>query len=296
MRKTRKYIIFTLAFVIGFSILLYPIISDLWNDYRAKQLISGYQQVVAQMEDDEQERLYEEAVAYNQTLKDVKVPDAFSVREGIEDKEYEALLNAEGSVMGSVEIPRINVMLPIYHYTTDEVLAKGAGHLFGSSLPVGGGSTHAVITAHAGLPSARLFTDLELLQEKERFYINVLGEILAYEIDNISVVRPNETESLVIVPGEDKVTLITCTPYAVNTHRLLVTGHRVPYDEQLYVDDSPFLKTPIRSFSFVSFQIVCVCVGMQIAITIVRIMKKRKGVVMHGGQVERIAQEKCHGS
>ena len=174
------------------------------------------------------------------------------------------------------------MQLPIYHYTTDEVLEKGAGHLFGSSLPVGGESTHAVITAHSGLPSAKLFTDLELLKETERFYIHVLGEKLAYEIDNISVVKPDETESLVIVKGEDKVTLITCTPYAVNTHRLLVTGHRVDYDEAQYEQENSILRTPAKSFRFIAFQIVCACVGLEIAITAVRLIEKRKEAARNG--------------
>jgi LPXTG-site transpeptidase (sortase) family protein len=283
MRKRRKYIIFILALVVGFSILLYPVLSNLWNDYRAKQLTTSYQEKVARLEEDRQANMYEEAIAYNESLKDVEVPDAFSVRDGIEDEEYEALLNtgADG-VMGIVEVPRINVQLPIYHYTTDEVLEKGAGHLFGSSLPVGGESTHAVITAHSGLPSAKLFTDLELLKEEERFYIHVLGEKLAYEIDNISVVKPDETESLVIVKGEDKVTLITCTPYAVNTHRLLVTGHRVDYDEAQYEQENSILRTPAKSFRFIAFQIVCVCVGLEIAITIVRLVEKRKEAARNG--------------
>ena len=283
MRKRRKYIIFILALVVGFSILLYPVLSNLWNDYRAKQLTTSYQEKVARLEEDRQAKMYEEAIAYNESLKDVEVPDAFSVRDGIEDEEYEALLNtgADG-VMGIVEIPRINVQLPIYHYTTDEVLEKGAGHLFGSSLPVGGESTHAVITAHSGLPSAKLFTDLELLKETERFYIHVLGEKLAYEIDNISVVKPDETESLVIVKGEDKVTLITCTPYAVNTHRLLVTGHRVDYDEAQYEQENSILRTPAKSFRFIAFQIVCACVGLEIAITTVRLIEKRKEAARNG--------------
>ena len=283
MRKRRKYIIFILAFVIGFSILLYPVISNLWNDYRAKQLTTSYQENVARLDEDRQTKMYEEAIAYNESLKDVEVPDAFSVRDGIEDKEYEELLDTgEDGVMAIVEIPRINVQLPIYHYTTDEVLEKGAGHLFGSSLPVGGENTHAVITAHCGLPSAKLFTDLELLKEEERFYINVLGKRLAYEIDHISVVKPDETESLVIVKGEDKVTLITCTPYAVNTHRLLVTGHRVDYDEEQYMKENSIFRTPAKNFHFIAFQIVCVCVGMEIAITVVRAVGKRKGAVRNG--------------
>lgn len=275
MRKKRKYIIFIVMFLIGFSILLYPTISNLWNEYRAEQLILGYEQSMVSGNSDIQKELYEEAVAYNQSLKEAKVPDAFSVRDGVEDKFYEELLNpGQDGVMGVVEVPQINVQLPIYHYTTEEVLKKGAGHLFGSSLPVGGENTHTVITAHRGLPSAKLFTDLNLLQETDHFYIRVLGETLAYEVDGTSVVEPDETESLAIVKGKDQATLLTCTPYGVNTQRLLVRGHRVPYDEQKYLEESDMKKEP-EGISIL-IRILCVIAGVLLAVVIVWVLNRRK--------------------
>ena len=177
--------------------------------------------------------MWKAAQEYNEQIKQESVPDAFSVRDGQTDSTYESLLNLNGDgMMGYVEIPVIDVSIPIYHYTTDESLEKGAGHLFGSSLPVGGKSTHCILSAHRGLPSAKLFTDLNLVEEGDVFYLHVLGKTLAYEVDQIFTVLPEQTESLGITDGDDYVTLVTCTPYAVNTHRLLVRGVRTKYVEE----------------------------------------------------------------
>ena len=232
-RSKKKYIALGLLFLIGLSILLYPLISNQWNSYRDRKLINQYDQTVADTTDDEKiEEMLSAARAYNEEIDEESMPDAFSVRDGVTDAEYESLLNVEADgMMGYVEIPVIGQTIPIYHYTTEESLQKGAGHLFGSSLPIGGENTHAVISAHRGLPSAKLFTDLNLVQEGDVFYIHILKETLAYEVDQILTVLPDETESLGITEGEDYVTLITCTPYAVNTHRLLVRGHRIAYEE-----------------------------------------------------------------
>lgn len=275
MRKKTKFILIIPMFLIGLSILLYPTISNLWNKHRAEQLMTSYEQRVERVDKDKQKELYAAAVAYNQSLKDAKVPDAFSVRDGVKDKTYEDLLNPEkDGMMGVVEIPLIDVKLPIYHYTTEEVLNKGAGHLFGSSLPVGGESTHAVISAHRGLPSAKLFTDLNLLKKPDHFYLHVLDQTLAYEIDEISVVEPDETESLAVTPGEDQVTLLTCTPYAVNTQRLLVRGHRIAYDEQKYQEEAKEQKMPEKTS--VVIRILCVIAGVFIAIVLVWLLDRRK--------------------
>ena len=229
-KKNRNRIWILILLVAGLAALLYPVISTKWNDYRCRQLVSSYQKSVQEKGNATIERMKKDAERYNQTLFVPSVPDAFSTRDGVHDPAYEALLNPTGNgVMATIQIPAIRVNLPIYHYTTDESLKKGAGHLFGSSLPVGGKGTHAVISAHRGLPGARMFTDLNLLKKGDLFFIHVLDETLAYQVDQILTVKPDQTQSLAIDRKKDYVTLVTCTPYAVNTHRLLVRGHRVPY-------------------------------------------------------------------
>lgn len=219
-------------FLLGLAIMLYPTISDLWNATIASKVINEYTEAVDSTSDEQKEDDLAQARAYNEQITMESVPDAFSVRDNVQDDTYEAILNPNrDGIMGSVSIPSINVEIPIYHYTTEEVLQKGAGHLFGSSLPIGGESTHAVISAHRGLPSAKLFTDLNLLKEGDIFYITVYGEKLAYEVEEIVTVLPSETGSLAIRDGEDLVSLVTCTPYSVNTHRLIVTGHRTTIEE-----------------------------------------------------------------
>lgn len=235
MRGKRRVLTISacLLFLVGLSMLLYPLCSNLWNEYRHDKLISAYTEELAQTSGEDYSRWFEEADAYNAVLKGGKVPDVFAFISQEEDEEYMAQLSfREDGVMGYLKIPRISVSLPIYHTTSQEVLEKGVGHLQGSSLPVGGPSTHCVLSAHRGLPSAALFTDLDLLEEGDHFYICVLDRVLAYEVDQISEVEPAETETLAITPGADQVTLITCTPYGVNTHRLLVRGHRVEYVEE----------------------------------------------------------------
>lgn len=241
MKKTgkkldKKNIGLILLFLVGLSILLYPTASSTWNTYRSKRLISDYTASVSKNSGDgEYTAMLEAARAYNEKLVQEAVPDAFSVRAGIQDEEYEALLhmNEEG-MMGALEIPAIGENLPVFHYTTDEALQKGVGHLFGSSLPVGGEGTHAVLSAHRGLPAAKLFTDLPLLKEGDVFYLHILDDILAYEVDQILTVEPKEVGELAITEGKDYVTLVTCTPYGVNSHRVLVRGHRVPFAEEEY--------------------------------------------------------------
>lgn len=236
MRKNKKknYIGLGLLFLIGLSILLYPMVSDAWNRYRDSLLISDYSSSVSSDENAEKiDSMWKVAQEYNEQIKQESVPDAFSVRDGQTDSTYESLLNLNGDgMMGYVEIPMIGQSIPIYHYTTDESLEKGAGHLFGSSLPVGGKSTHCILSAHRGLPSAKLFTDLDRVEVGNVFYLHVLGKTLAYEVDQILTVLPEQTESLGITDGDDYVTLVTCTPYAVNTHRLLVRGIRTKYVEE----------------------------------------------------------------
>lgn len=237
MKKKYSNIIIAAIFIIGLSLLLYPTIANKWNTYRQSQLISNYDDTVSQMEKDgeiDYKAEWKKAQDYNNALVPMILPDSFAVADAKEERDtaYESCLNITGDgIMGTVEIPKIDVKLPIYHYTTEEVLKNAAGHLEGSSLPIGGESTHSVISAHRGLPSAILFTDLDKMKKGDHFMIHVLDDVLCYEVDKISVVKPEDTSNLNVVEGEDLMTLLTCTPYGVNTERLLVRGHRVPYEE-----------------------------------------------------------------
>jgi len=241
MKKRLTNIVFVIIFLAGLSLLLYPFVSNEWNTYRQSKLLTSYEQVVAEKNEEtpiDYTTEWERAAAYNKALLPHVLPDAFALAASYDepDPEYMVCLNLAGDgMMGYVEIPRIKIKIPIYHTTNSEVLEKAAGHLEGSSLPVGGESTHTVISAHRGLPSAAMFTDLDKLEEGDHFLISVLDETLCYEVDRITVVEPHETDALVVEDGQDHATLLTCTPYGVNSHRLLVRGHRVPYEEEVIV-------------------------------------------------------------
>ena len=270
-----KYIGFSLLFLVGLSILLYPMISSAWNKRRAGRLITEYSSsVTADTDKKETDSIWKNAQEYNEQLEQESVPDAFSVRDGKRYKKYESLLNFNGDgMMGSVEIPVIDENIPLYHYTTDKTLSKGAGHLFGSSLPVGGPGTHCVISANRGLPSAKLFTDLNLLKEGDVFYLHILDRTLAYEVDQILTVLPAQTDSLGITPGKDYVTLVTCTPYAVNTHRLLVRGHRITVEEAGQIEKT---ESRISGFHNPNPVILTLCVigGIVLAVIFVTIVDR----------------------
>lgn len=229
MRKPSKRTISTIAllavFLVGLSLLLYPTVSGWWNSMHQSQAIASYSGAVAEMREEQRKELLDQARAYNETL--VGKADRFTLSDE-ELEEYNSLLNVDGTnVIGYVDIDKIDCHLPIYHGTDDAVLQVGVGHLEGSSLPVGGESTHAVISGHRGLPSARLFTDLDQMEVGDTFTISVLDETLTYEVDQIRIVEPTDLSDLAIEEGQDLCTLVTCTPYGINTHRLLVRGHRV---------------------------------------------------------------------
>lgn len=229
MRRLRKDTIVTgiliLIFLVGLSLLLYPTISDYWNSLHQSRAITEYAGQVANTDNDTYEALWVGAQAYNEAL--LGRPDRFNLTEE-ELEEYESCLSLPGtSVIGYIEIAKIGCYLPIYHGTDESVLQVGVGHLEGSSLPVGGESTHCVISGHRGLPSARLFSDLDQLEEGDTFVLYVLDEMLTYEVDQIRIVEPQEIGELAITEGKDYCTLVTCTPYGINTHRLLVRGHRI---------------------------------------------------------------------
>ena len=225
MPKHRSTIILILVFLIGLSLLLYPTVSDYWNSLHQSRAITEYAEQVAGLDDELYDQLWEDAEEYNRTL--LTKSDRYEMTEE-EREEYESLLNVSGSgIIGYIEIPSIDCSLPIYHGVDEAVLQIAVGHIEGSSLPVGGESTHCVISGHRGLPSARLFTDLDKLAEGDQFILRILDETLTYEVDQIRIVEPYEMDALEIEEGKDYCTLVTCTPYGINTHRLLVRGHRV---------------------------------------------------------------------
>lgn len=232
-KKRKKYIGFALLFLLGLSILLYPTFSDAWNQYRNAKLINTYETAVNDLPDKDYDRLWKEAKRYNREHTVNTFVDAFDEKgDYILSDAYKKILDPDGEgLMGSIEIPKIQARIAIYHGISDDVLEKGAGHVEGTSLPVGGKSTHAVLAAHRGLPSAKLFTDLDQMEIGDVFFLHILGKTLAYKVDQIKTVLPSETEDLDIIKGGDHVTLLTCTPYGVNTHRLLVRGTRTKYVE-----------------------------------------------------------------
>lgn len=239
MKRKISTILFGLLFLVGFGILAYPTVSDQWNTYRQSRLISGYDHVVSQMEEEDFDEAWEAARAYNGTFEQNNIMgDVFGIdeTEDIKTTEYWKVLNVGGDgVMGYITIPKINIKLAIYHGTDTEVLQTGVGHLNGTKLPIGGENNHTVLSAHRGLPSAKLFTDIDQLEKGDRFYLHILDEDMAYVVDQILPMVDKDDfdalgEALKIEEGKDFVTLFTCTPYGVNSHRLLVRGHRVPYD------------------------------------------------------------------
>ena len=230
MKKKISAILFGLLFLVGFGILVYPTVSNQWNTYRQSQLISNYQSVVQDMTPEDFTQEWERAEAFNATITQNNLySDVFGESTtDLQSTEYWKILNEAGDgIMGYLSIPKINIKLAIYHGTADDVLQTGVGHLNGTKLPIGGESTHCVVAAHRGLPSAKLFTDIDQLRNGDKFYIHVLDQVLAYEVDQIlPMVDKDDHETLEnalkIEEGKDQVTLFTCTPYGVNSHRLLV--------------------------------------------------------------------------
>ncbi len=224
MKKNRSNIILILIFLVGLSVMLYPTVSDYINQKNQSRAVASYSEEVENLSDVDYQAYFDAADDYNRRL--AETPDAFYRPEQVSG--YTDTLDVSGTgIMGYITIPKIGVELPIYHGTSDGVLQVAAGHLEGSSLPVGGAGTHAVISAHRGLPSAKLFTNLDELEVGDTFTITVLDRVLTYEVDQVSIVLPTETDLLQPVEGKDYVTLMTCTPYGINTHRLLVRGKRI---------------------------------------------------------------------
>lgn len=245
MRQHKTVIFLTLGFLVGISLLLYPAFSNYWNSKTQSRAIVDYEAVLEHLKPEDYSAMFQAAYDYNRTLYETDYP--------LMDYEeipgyYDTLTLPGSSIIGYVKIDKIGVELPIYHGTSDEVLNVGVGHLEGTSLPVGGENTHSVMSAHRGLPSAKLFTDLDRLEPGDTFQITVLDQVLTYQVDQVKVITPTEVEDLLIAEGKDYCTLFTCTPYGINTHRLLVRGIRIETIVEkpiIYVANEAFRIEPL---------------------------------------------------
>ena len=278
MKRKISGILFGLMFLLGFAILIYPTVSNQWNTYRQNQLISSYEELIGKMAEEDFTKEWEKANAFNDTIIHNNIfGDVFGENgDDIKNTEYWQILNVgNDGVMGYVSIPKINVKLSIYHGTADDVLQTGIGHLNGTKLPIGGESTHSVLAAHRGLPSARLFTDIDQLERGDMFYIHVLDETLAYQVDQIlDMVHKDDNETLQkalqIEEGHDYVTLFTCTPYGVNSHRLLVRGTRVPYNGEEEIE-STAAESMLKSIQ--NYYMIYLILGLSVTLLVILLMK-----------------------
>ena len=248
-RRYFRIVIAGIIFILALLLTLYPIISNIYNQRHQSIIHTAYEEVLQQADTQDLERIRDLAIAYNEAIVPGTAEKAYSQAALLEASvDYESQLDPSGNgIMGYIEIPKISVNLPIYHGTNSDTLERGTGHLLGSSLPVGGSSTHAIITGHSGLASQKMLTDLEQLQEGDVFYIHVLGEVLAYQVYHKSAVLPHDTSLLGISHGEDYCTLITCYPTGVNTHRLIVQGERIPYEEAEIIEEVVELEVELES-------------------------------------------------
>ena len=245
MRKHKTVIFLTLGFLVGICILLYPAFSDYWNSKTQSHAIVDYESVLDQLEPEDYKAIFDKAHAYNKSLYETDFPlTDYGKVPGYKD----ALRITDNDMIGYLKIDRIGVELPIYHGTSDDVLNRGVGHLEGSSLPVGGENTHSIMSAHRGLPSSKLFTDLDRVEKGDTFQIVILDQVLTYQVDFIKVIEPTDVSNLQIIEGGDYCTLFTCTPYGINTHRLLVRGVRIETIKEkpvLYVSNEAFRIEPL---------------------------------------------------
>ena len=268
MKKHLSSILLVVIILAGLSLLLYPSFSNYWNERHQSVAIQSYGEQVAQMDNSAAQQLLQQARAYNRTLLDRENRFVLSDAEAAQ---YEGLLDVTGTgIMGYVEIPSLDCMLPIYHGTDEAVLQIAVGHIAGSSLPVGGEGTHCVISGHRGLPSAKLFTNLDQMAEGDVFRLHVLDEILSYEVDQILTVEPHDVAALEIDPEQDLCTLVTCTPYGINSHRLLVRGHRVETVEE---------RAPVRVSSDAAYLnrnavALCLAAPVLVVLLLVAILKQ----------------------
>lgn len=278
MKRKISGFLFGFMFLVGFAILIYPTVSNQWNIYRQNQLISSYEELIGKMEEEDFTKEWEKANTFNASISHNNVfGDVFGENsDDIRNTEYWQVLNVgNDGVMGYLSIPKINVKLSIYHGTSDEVLQTGIGHLNGTKLPIGGESTHSVLAAHRGLPSARLFTDIDQLERGDLFYIHVLDETLAYQVDQtLDMVDKDDSETLQkalqIEDGQDYVTLFTCTPYGVNSHRLLVRGTRVPYNGE---EETEATSAESMLKSIQNYYMIYLILGLSVTLLVILLMK-----------------------
>lgn len=284
MKKDKWTVIFIIIFIIGLSVMLYPTIADQWNKLHQSRAIADYENVVSDMKKEDFEKQWQEAENYNEKIKtNTFSEDVFSQEEkNMRGSEYWSVLNVgDNGIMGYVSIPKIEQKIPIYHGTSDAVLQVGAGHIMGTRLPIGGEGNHSVLAAHRGLPSAKLFTDIDQLKSGDKFYIHILDKVLAYQVDQIfPMIEKDDIEALQDAlkneEGQDYVTLFTCTPYGVNSHRLLVRGHRVAYhgedDETSTMSDN--MLQSVKDY-YMLYALTAVEISVLAALEI-RIIRNRK--------------------
>ena len=286
MRKRITTIILVVILLTGLSLLLYPTVSNAWISYLQSKAMAEYTEAVANNDDTDNERLWSEAVSYNESLSGSGIRWEMT---GEEEEAYNQLLNIGSSgIMSYIEIPKINCSLPICHGVDEQSLKTAVGHLAGTSLPVGGQGSHCVLSGHRGLPSARLFTDLDKLEEGDVFRIQTLDRVLTYEVDQIQVVEPSDLTKLKIIDGMDYCTLVTCTPYGINTHRLLVRGRRVETEEAAE-ELTPVEE--VRLNPIVTVPIVAVPAVLVLLIVLLICTKRRK-TQRHGERTERELEAK----
>lgn len=286
MKKHISTIIVVIIFICGLSIFLYPTLSNLYNEYLNKRLIGDYREAFSDVKPEQYDKAMSEALEYNKNSNNPEKLKELGLT-------YENVLNVAGNgIMGYIEIPKISVSLVIYHTIEEDVLQKGIGHVPKTSLPIGGDSTHCVLAGHTGLPSAKLLTNIDHLKIGDSFYIHVLDEVLEYRIDDVSVVEPNEVSRLNVISGKDCVTLVTCTPYGVNSHRLLVRGVRIDGDSNLAANgmnvQNELMDVDIQhllTISLIGLFIIFIAVWK-----IIRIKKSKKAVKNKGG--EKTVEEK----
>ena len=281
-RKILTLVLAAILFLLSLGLTLYPVISNFVNQKYASEIHTAYQEVIEQTDNSELLKARELAVSYNRAITPGSTTEEAYSQEALlaASEDYDSQLNigADG-IMGYVEIPKISVNLPIYHGTGNDSLDRGVGHLLGSSLPVGGEDTHCILTGHSGLASQKMFTDLEQLEVTDVFYLNVLGETLAYQVEEINTVLPHDTSLLGITSGEDYCTLVTCTPYGVNTHRLLVRGTRIPYEEAEVLVEEVMQEEPPKSSweqKYLQGLLIGVFTALGLAVAIVSIIKIRR--------------------
>ncbi|MBR6880055.1 MAG: class C sortase [Clostridiales bacterium] len=276
MKKHLSTVLIVLMVLAGLGLLLYPSVSNYINSKHQARVLTDYGNIVSSMDDAGKEEMFQRAVEYNEKL--YSHPELFYRPDPADN--YNDILNVTGTgVMGYIDIEKIGVQLPIYHGVAKEVLQIGAGHLEGTSLPTGGINTHCVLSGHRGLPSSKLFTDLDEMEIGDRFVITVLDRQMMYEVDQIKTVLPDESDDLLIVEGKDYCTLVTCTPYGINTHRLLVRGHRVEMPEDyvaVYVPNEAIVVDPILTVAFTAVPLFILITGSYYTVTLIRKRKERK--------------------